>query len=239
MSAPVVAKPRTHLEPGAGYCEVSNAIRLVGDRWSLLVVRELAVGNTRFTEIHDALPGLSKSLLASRLRYLERLAIVERHASEVTDRRSRTRYVLSPTGWGLAPVLQALGAWAMEWCVPDETKDVLHVLHQLERRLDRAMLPKRRVSIQFHFAEPSTPSGYVRVDGADVRTCLGESEPASDLLVEATLPVLTDLCAGRGGWRHAIDVRAVKLAGPAALVQAFPTWFPLTPVLGIGVSGTG
>jgi DNA-binding HxlR family transcriptional regulator len=232
VRAPDVAEPLAHLESGAGYCEVSNAIRLVGDRWSLLVVRELAVGNTRFTEIHDALPGLSKSVLVSRLRYLERLAIVERQASEASDRRSRTRYVLSPAGWGLAPVLQALGAWAMEWHVPDRTRDVLHVLHQLERGLDRAMLPKRRVSIQFHFAEPSTPSGYVRVDGTDSRTCLGESETASDLLVETTLPVLTDLCAGRIGWRGAIDLRAVKLAGPAALVEALPTWFPLTPVLG-------
>jgi DNA-binding HxlR family transcriptional regulator len=226
VSATAIADRPTHLEPGAGYCEVSNAIRLVGDRWSLLVVRELAVGNTRFNEIHNALPGLSKSLLTTRLRYLERLAIVERHASEVPDRRSRTRYVLSPAGWGLAPVLQALGVWALEWYVPDESKDVLHVLHQLERRLDRAMLPKQRVSIQFHFAEPSAPSGYVRVDGADVRTCLGESEPVYDLLVEATLPVLTDLCEGRSGWRDAIDVRAVRLAGPSALVRAFPTWFP-------------
>jgi hypothetical protein len=90
------------------------------------------------------------------------------------------------------------------------------------------MLPKRRLSIQFRFAEPAAPSGYLRVDGGDTRTCIGESEPASDLLVEATLPVLTQLCAGTTDWRHAIHARAVSLAGPAALVQALPTWFPRT-----------
>lgn len=102
----------------AGYCEVSTAIRLLGDRWSLLIVRELAVGNTRFTEIHQALPGLSRSLLVTRLRYLERLSIIERRSSAALDRRSKQRYALTEVGWGLTPALRALGHWALTWQIP-------------------------------------------------------------------------------------------------------------------------
>jgi DNA-binding HxlR family transcriptional regulator len=96
--------PPEHLLPGlppsAEYCEVSTATRLIGDRWSLLVVRELAVGNTRFSQIQDALPGLSRSLLTSRLRYLERIGILERRAASAADRRSTHSYGLTDIGWG-------------------------------------------------------------------------------------------------------------------------------------------
>jgi DNA-binding HxlR family transcriptional regulator len=58
-------------------------------------------GNTRFTEIHDALPGLSRSLLSSRLRYLERIGIVERREADDFDRRSKQQYTLTDGDWGL------------------------------------------------------------------------------------------------------------------------------------------
>lgn len=102
----------------AGYCEVSTAVRLLGDRWSLLIVRELAVGNTRFTGIHQALPGLSRSLLVTRLRYLERLCIIERRSTAALDRRSKQRYALTDVGNGLTPALRALGDWTLTWQIP-------------------------------------------------------------------------------------------------------------------------
>ncbi|RNM11708.1 winged helix-turn-helix transcriptional regulator [Nocardioides pocheonensis] len=107
----------------AGYAEVSTAVRLLGDRWSLLIVRELAVENTRFTEIHRALPGLSRSLLVTRLRYLERLGIIERRSTAALDRRSKQRYALTDVGRGLTPALQALGDWALTWQIPIRLQD--------------------------------------------------------------------------------------------------------------------
>jgi DNA-binding HxlR family transcriptional regulator len=102
----------------AGFVEVSTATRLLGDRWSLLIVRELAVDNTRFNQIHRALPGLSRSLLTSRLRYLERLNIIERQEIPDLDRRSTHQYSLTKIGWALTPVLRALGDWALAWQIP-------------------------------------------------------------------------------------------------------------------------
>lgn len=99
----------------APYDEVSTAVRLLGDRWSLLIVRELAAGNSRFTDVHQALPGLSRSLLAARLRYLERLNIIERQHTDDRDRRVRQLYVLTQAGWGLTPALSALAGWALAW----------------------------------------------------------------------------------------------------------------------------
>lgn len=96
---------------------VPTAVRLLGDRWSLLVVHEVGEGRGRFSELHRALPGLSRGLLAARLRYLERAGLVRRAPSSGADLRSRHIYALTPAGRALVPVITDLGSWASRWAL--------------------------------------------------------------------------------------------------------------------------
>lgn len=84
-------------------CAAALALDVVGDRWSLLVVRELLDGPRRWTDVRAGLPGVAKNLLADRLRELEGAGVVERTAEE--------RYALTPRGSALAPVIEALVLW--------------------------------------------------------------------------------------------------------------------------------
>lgn len=84
-------------------CAVACALDAIGDRWSLLVVRELMDGPRRWTDLRSGLPGVAKNLLADRLRDLEASGVVERAADE--------RYALTPRGAALEPVLTALLVW--------------------------------------------------------------------------------------------------------------------------------
>jgi DNA-binding HxlR family transcriptional regulator len=91
------------------YCGVARALDLVGERWALLVVRELLLGPRRFTDLLDGLPGVSTNVLATRLRQLERAGVVERNV--LPPPAASAVYELTAYGRGLEPAVAELGRW--------------------------------------------------------------------------------------------------------------------------------
>ncbi len=91
------------------YCALARALDVAGDRWTLLIVRELAPGPRRFTDLVDGLPGISRKLLTERLRALERDGIVARQ--ELPPPAARQLYELTRDGRDLAHAIAPLIAW--------------------------------------------------------------------------------------------------------------------------------
>ncbi len=91
------------------YCSAARALDVVGDRWTLLIVRELLAGPRRYTDLHADLPGVSTDVLASRLKDMERDGLVTRR--RLAPPGAAFVYELTGRGRELLPVLQALGAW--------------------------------------------------------------------------------------------------------------------------------
>ncbi|MBC9712859.1 helix-turn-helix transcriptional regulator [Streptomyces sp. TRM66268-LWL] len=91
------------------YCAAARALDLVGDRWTLLIVRELLAGPRRYTDLHADLPGVSTDMLATRLKDMERDGLALRRKLPAPS--SSYVYELTPRGQDLLPVLQALGEW--------------------------------------------------------------------------------------------------------------------------------
>ncbi len=94
------------------YCAVARALDAVGERWSLLIVRELLHGPRRYTDLHADLPGVSTDILASRLKQLEGEELVERRRLERPA--NATVYQLTPRGAELRPVVEALAHWGLD-----------------------------------------------------------------------------------------------------------------------------
>jgi DNA-binding HxlR family transcriptional regulator len=90
-------------------CGVARALDVVGERWTLLIVRELLLGPKRFTDLRAGLPGLSADVLAQRLRELEAAGILRRHT--LPPPAASRVYELTPRGQALEPVILALGHW--------------------------------------------------------------------------------------------------------------------------------
>ena len=88
------------------YCPVTRAVEVLGERWTMLIVRDLVVGTTRFNDLARGLPGLSRTLLAKRLRQLERAGIVEHVGDD---------YLLTEAGRDLEPLVMGLAAWGAAW----------------------------------------------------------------------------------------------------------------------------
>ena len=95
--------------PYQQYCALARALDVAGDRWTLLIVRELAPGPRRFTDLIDGLPGIPRKLLADRLRALERDGIIDR--DELPPPAARQVYVLTDDGRDLAVAMAPLIAW--------------------------------------------------------------------------------------------------------------------------------
>ena len=100
------------------YCPVARTLELVGERWTLLIVRELLVGPLRFTDLHAALGGIPRNLLADRLRDLEAHGVVGRR--ELPPPAARTVYELTGAGRELLPVIGALAQWGLTHLPPPE-----------------------------------------------------------------------------------------------------------------------
>jgi DNA-binding HxlR family transcriptional regulator len=131
------------------YCSVAKALDLVGDRWTLLIVRELlSQGPCRFTDLRYGLPGVPSNLLAQRLRDLEGAGLVERrHAPRPV---ATTLYELTPRGADLREVVHALGTWGVPLMAEPSVDEVFrthwlgfaveHFLHDNEPEAPRAVV---------------------------------------------------------------------------------------------------
>jgi DNA-binding HxlR family transcriptional regulator len=93
------------------FCALAKALDVVGDRWTLLIVRELSIRPCRYTDLRDGLPGIATNLLAERLRSLEAAGVIASHAEAPPI--AATLYRLTDRGEGLLPAMGALGRWGL------------------------------------------------------------------------------------------------------------------------------
>jgi DNA-binding HxlR family transcriptional regulator len=104
------------------YCSIARALDIVGDRWTLLIVRELLLqGPCRFTDLKNGLPGIATNLLSSRLRELEDAGLIARE--DAPPPVATTLYTLTESGLTLEPVLKALGLWGLQNMSDERSSD--------------------------------------------------------------------------------------------------------------------
>ena len=99
------------------YCPVAQALELIGDRWTLLIIRDMLTGMQHFNDFERGLPGLSRGLLAKRLRQLQEAGVIEKHVNEAG--RKTTEYHLTASGQALYDVISALTVWGADWAFGD------------------------------------------------------------------------------------------------------------------------
>ncbi len=99
-------------------CSIARTLDIVGDRWTMLIVRDLFMGRTRFNQFLETSPGLPSKLLSGRLKRLEEHGLIERVV--YSQHPLRAEYHLTEEGRSLAPVLDAIARWGLDHCFDDE-----------------------------------------------------------------------------------------------------------------------
>ena len=108
---------RLKTRPGS-VCPIANAARLLGDRWTLVILRDLADGPMRFSELEDSSEGISPRTLADRLREMESQGLINREPYREIP--PRVEYTLTPKGEAALPVIEALRVFGDTWLPPEE-----------------------------------------------------------------------------------------------------------------------
>lgn len=200
-------------------CGLAHALELIGERWALLVMRELMFGPRRFSGLKRDLPGISANVLTQRLAELEERALVRR--TRLPPPASVQVY--EATEWGLeaAPVIRDLGRWAVRSLAHDPGRPVSHVsvMMSLQTLFDARLAGDLSLRAGFRFGETAYVAD-IRDGRIDVRR--GEIE-ACDFIVTAAPEELAGVLYGGA------PLDSVKIGGDLALAKRFVTLFPLPP----------
>jgi DNA-binding HxlR family transcriptional regulator len=207
------------------YCPVARASEILADRWTPLIVRELLAGSQHFNEIERGLPGISRSLLVSRLRHLEDRGVIQRRRRL---RPNRIEYSLTDAGHDLRRVIERIGEWGVRWAFGDpkpEELDPVLLLWKMHQRVDRSRLPPGRTVIEFDFTGRSGRRLWLVLTPREVSMCLNPPGFDSDLIVRTDLAYFYRVWLGSIDYAAATRCGAVRVDGPPALVSDLPRWF--------------
>jgi DNA-binding HxlR family transcriptional regulator len=212
------------------FCPVAQALEVVGERWSLLIVRELLNGNYRFGEILHGVPLMSRSLLSQRLKALEDANLIERRERAGGNGHE---YQLTAAGQELRPIVDGLGTWGQRWVRrnPKDKLDPVLLMWDLRRNLDPRRLPERSTVVMFWFRDVAGKRSryWLRVERPEIELCLTDPGLDVELTVETTLRTMVDVWMGDRDISDAVDCGHITLKGPAELARTFPTWLLLSP----------
>jgi DNA-binding HxlR family transcriptional regulator len=149
------------MRPYDQYCPVAHALDVVGERWSLLLVRELQHGPLRYSDLHERLPRCSTNVLASRLKELEGAGVITRR--RLPPPAASTVYELTESGLDLAPVLAALARWGLRTLGPPPAGAVTEPgwLEKALRTTLATLAPRARVAFSIGGDEASLDRGHV------------------------------------------------------------------------------
>ncbi len=202
------------------FCPIALALEVVGERWTLLIIRELKCGSHRFSDIQRGVPLMSKSVLSQRLRALLDAGVLERRGGE---------YHLTQAGHELGPIVMACGEWGTRWAyrkMKDDEVDVALLMWDMRRRIDSTRVDESEVMVQFEFRGAPRGKGryWLHIAGDQVDLCLTNPRRDVDLRVTTSPKTMAEVWLGEQPISQAIRSGALSLDGPRRLVRAFPNW---------------
>ncbi|WP_460719350.1 winged helix-turn-helix transcriptional regulator [Nocardia heshunensis] len=208
------------------FCGLAGALDLVGERWTLLVVRELMTGPKRYSDLAEALTGIGTSLLATRLKQLESDGVVER--KYLAPPIASTVYELTPSGEELARALMPLALWGVRHAVPEQPDDGMRVkaewaLLAFTHLADPAALAGLDIDIAF---EVDGTHAYLRVHDGQAKIAPGTETVSAATTVHTDAATLAAIGAGRLSLPDSIAQGRVQIEGDIAALT------PLLAALG-------
>jgi len=212
------------------FCPIAQAAEVLTERWTLLVVRELLMGSTRFNDLQRGVPRMSSSLLSKRLRELERAGVIVRRPLE--GERGHA-YELTPAGQALGPLVVSLGTWSREHLkreITSEEADPALLMWDVRRSLRLDRLPEDRVVTFFRYrdAEDDRRAWWLVAQPSGADLCFSDPGFSIDLQVDAEARAMAEVWVGKTDLGAAMRARRIRINGPEHLVRSMPDWLGLS-----------
>jgi DNA-binding HxlR family transcriptional regulator len=215
------------------FCPVAMASEIICSRWTVLVLRELLCGTTRFNELRRGVPRMSPALLSKRLKELERAGVVV----AAPNQKGVVEYRLSPAGEDLRPIVLGMGFWGQRWVESQlslKNLDPSLLMWDMRRNLNPKPLPPRRCTIQFQYPElpENRRNWWLVVDGGQVDLCGFDPGFEVDLTVIGSLRTMTAVWMGIASVHREIEAGRLELLGDVGVARSMREWLGLSVFAG-------
>lgn len=218
----------------AGYkqfCPVAMAAEVLCTRWTMVLLRELIAGTTRFNDLRRGVPKMSPALLSTRLKELELAGVIKR--IPLKSEKGVFEYQLTQAGKDLRPVVEAVGTWGQMWVelsLSLKNLDPSLLMWDMRRNLNPAPLPSIRTVVQFLYSDlPATKSRWWLVIEPEGEVDLCWSDPGFEinLYVTTDLRTMTAIWMGLGTIESERD--KMELLGERKVAETMQVWLGLSP----------
>ncbi|WP_317932004.1 helix-turn-helix domain-containing protein [Halioxenophilus sp. WMMB6] len=207
------------------FCPISKSLELLGERWTLLILRELHMGATRFSELQRGLSLISPTILTKRLNELCDAELVLRR--KISGQRG-FEYHLTVAGKETLPMILAIGEWGMRWArgsLRETDLDIELLMLYLQRSINTDSLPGDESVIKFVFTDQKVlKDWWLLVHGCNVDICLDDPGKEVDVYLSTDLRTMVECWMGDRSYKSAVKENRMKLVGPKALTRDIQLW---------------
>ncbi|MBT3988883.1 MAG: transcriptional regulator [Rhodospirillaceae bacterium] len=210
------------------FCPISKTASILGERWTIQIIREMHFGVTRFNDFRKFMPSLSPTLLNKRLKSLEENDILYRRK---INQQKGFEYILTPGGKAMLPIIQEMGKWGVGFVfdsLSDNELNAERLVRDISFTIDGSELPSGDTVIRFKFTDlDQNPHWFIKTHNGKSEVCDGVPEGEIDVYVTSTLMAFTEIWMGSQNLQTAIDREDVIVVGDQIYTQNFARWLGL------------
>ena len=209
------------------FCPIAKATEILGEKWTLLIIRELLMGGCRFNELQRGLSLISPTMLSRRLDSLEEHGLVMK--KKIPGQKGYEYYPTKSCN-ELLPIIKSLGEWGMRWARSNLTEkdyDVELLMLYLKRSIVPENLTGSETVIRFRFTDISDyPNWWIMVKDDEVDVCVNDPGKDVDVYFTSTVKTMADIWMGESSYRKAVANDEMKIVGHKTLVKDIRSWMP-------------
>lgn len=212
------------------FCPIAKASEVIGEKWTVLIIREILMGGRRFGELQRGLGTISPTVLSRRLSDLESNGLIYKKS---TSGLRGHEYFPTESCKQLLPILLELGNWGLKWAYENlqvEDYDVELLMLYLQRSVVPDKLPDGLTLFHFSFRDmPKKPDWWLLCENTNVEVCDKDPGKDTDVCIRTTVKTMTEIWMGKRLYRSAKKAGDIKITGNRYLADHLTSWIQSSP----------
>lgn len=207
------------------FCPIAKATEIIGEKWTILIIRELLMGGSRFNELQRGLSLMSPTILSRRLESLSQHGLVVK--KKISGQKGY-EYFPTESCKELLPLIRSLGEWGMRWAranLSEKDYDVELLMLYIKRSIVPDKLIGNETVIRFHFTDINVyPDWWLVVKGEEIDLCVNNPGRDVDVYFTTSVKSLADIWMGDSTYKKAIKDGSLKVIGNKTLTRNITAW---------------